>query len=69
VILTALFAVVNATLAAQHFAKPLTRLSGAARDMVKAQLSSSQAASLAQTTGKDEIAELSRVFGRRSHAP
>jgi nitrate/nitrite-specific signal transduction histidine kinase len=62
--LTALFAVVNATLAAQHFSKPLMRLTSAARQMVDAQLSSGQAASLAQTTGHDEIAELSRVFGQ-----
>jgi uncharacterized membrane protein len=63
-ILTLLFAFVNATLATQHLSKPLMSLTQAARQMLDSQLSSSQAAALAETPGDDEIAELSQVFGR-----
>jgi hypothetical protein len=63
-ILTLLFAFVNATLATQHLSRPLMSLTHAARQMLDSQLSNSQAAVLAQASGDDEIAELSRVFGR-----
>jgi hypothetical protein len=51
-------------LIAQHLSRPLLRLTSAARLMVDAQLSSEQATALAETSDLDEIAELSRVFGR-----
>jgi uncharacterized membrane protein len=63
-VLTLVFAFVNATLATQHLSRPLMRLTRAARQMLDSQLAIGQAAALAETPDDDEIAELSRVFGR-----
>jgi HAMP domain-containing protein len=54
-------------LIARHLSRPLVRLTGAARQMADSQLSSAQAAALSETSAQDEIAELSRVFGRMAH--
>jgi HAMP domain-containing protein len=51
-------------LIAQRLSRPLLRLTSAARLMEEAQLSSEQATALTTTPENDEIAELSRVFGR-----
>jgi HAMP domain-containing protein len=51
-------------LIAQRLSRPLLRLTSAARLMEDAQLSSEQATALTRTPDNDEIAELSRVFGR-----
>jgi methyl-accepting chemotaxis protein len=51
-------------LIAQRLSRPLLRLTSAARLMEEAQLSSEQATALTRTPENDEIAELSRVFGR-----
>jgi hypothetical protein len=51
-------------LIAQRLSMPLQHLTAAARLMVDSQLSVEQATALMQTVDNDEIAELSRVFGR-----
>jgi HAMP domain-containing protein len=51
-------------LIAQRLSRPLLRLTSAARLMVDSRLSSEQATALTVTPDNDEIAELSRVFGR-----
>jgi HAMP domain-containing protein len=57
-------AIAAGALIAQHLSRPLLRLTSAARLVEGAQLSSEQATALAKTPDNDEIAELSRVFGR-----
>jgi hypothetical protein len=57
-------AIAAGALIAQRLSRPLLRLTGAARLMVDSRLSSEQATALAETRNNDEIAELSRVFGR-----
>jgi nitrogen fixation/metabolism regulation signal transduction histidine kinase len=57
-------AVAAGALIAKRLSRPLLRLTSAARLMVDSQLSSEQATALAETRDLDEIAELSRVFGR-----
>ena len=57
-------AVAAGALVAQRLSRPLLRLTSAARLMVDSQLSSEQALALTVTADHDEIAELSRVFGR-----
>ena len=57
-------AVAAGALIAQRLSRPLLRLTSAARLMVDSQLTSEQAIALAETPDNDEIAELSRVFGR-----
>jgi nitrogen fixation/metabolism regulation signal transduction histidine kinase len=49
---------------ARELSRPMVRLTNAARQMKDSQLSKQQAAALAETPGNDEVAELSRVFGR-----
>jgi hypothetical protein len=57
-------AIIAGALIAKRLSRPLLRLTSAARLMVDSQLSSEQASALAETRNNDEIAELSRVFGR-----
>ena len=57
-------AIAAGALIAQQLSRPLLRLTSATRLMVDSQLSSEQAIALAETPDNDEIAELSRVFGR-----
>ncbi|MEI8164789.1 MAG: ECF transporter S component [Chloroflexales bacterium] len=63
VLLTTLFIITNAALMAQSITRSLINLSQAAQAMEKNTLSAEQAATLKATTGKDEIAQLSHVFG------
>jgi hypothetical protein len=57
-------AVAAGALVAQRLSRPLLRLTSATRLMEHSQLSNEQATALAETPDNDEIAELSRVFGR-----
>jgi methyl-accepting chemotaxis protein len=51
-------------LIAQRLSRPLLRVTSAARLMAESQLTSEQATALTETPDHDEVAELSRVFGR-----
>jgi methyl-accepting chemotaxis protein len=51
-------------LIARRLARPLLRVTSAARLMAESQLTSEQATALTETADHDEVAELSRVFGR-----
>jgi hypothetical protein len=51
-------------LIARRLSRPLLRVTRAARLMAESQLTIEQATALTQTSDHDEIAELSRVFGR-----
>jgi methyl-accepting chemotaxis protein len=51
-------------LIAQRLSRPLLRLTSATRLMVDSQLTNEQATALVETSGDDEMGELSRVFGR-----
>jgi HAMP domain-containing protein len=57
-------AIAAGALIARRLSRPLLRLTSATRLMEHSQLSNEQATALAETPDNDEIAELSRVFGR-----
>jgi methyl-accepting chemotaxis protein len=57
-------AIAAGALIARRLSRPLLRLTSAARLIESSQLSNEQATALTETTDNDEIAELSRVFGR-----
>ncbi|PDV97755.1 ECF transporter S component [Candidatus Chloroploca asiatica] len=63
ILMTTVFILTNAALMAQSMTRPLIELSASARAMEKNTLTLAQAETLKATTGDDEIAQLSRVFG------
>lgn len=64
VIITLLFTLANAVLVAQELNGPLLRLAQAARLMESGALKQDETNLLQQAEGKDEISNLSRVFGK-----
>ncbi len=64
VILTTLFVITNAAMMARSISKPLVNLGGAARAMEQGELTIEQAAELRVSEGNDEVAQLSRTFGK-----
>jgi nitrogen fixation/metabolism regulation signal transduction histidine kinase len=64
VLVSLLFAVTNAALAAQSFSALLIRLTSAAELMEQGKLSESEAKQLTEVESNDEIGQLAKVFGR-----
>jgi energy-coupling factor transport system substrate-specific component len=64
ILLTLLFTAANTALLVQSMSRPLLRLTRAAQLMGAGQLSSVQAAELKATEAKDEIGQLTQIFGQ-----
>jgi hypothetical protein len=67
IILIVLFTVANAALLTQSLTRPLVRLTQAATQIEAGELTDAQTTELQATAGSDELARLSRVFGRMAH--
>lgn len=64
VLLTILFVITNAAMMGRSVTRPLIDLSEAARAMERNTLSIERATALKETAGDDEVAQLSRTFGK-----
>ncbi len=64
IIITTVFIITNAALMAQSITTPLLRLTSAAQAMEQGELTEEEATELEKTTGSDEIANLSHIFGQ-----
>jgi HAMP domain-containing protein len=64
VVVSLVFTIANAMLVAQAFSRPLLRLTQAAEEMERGQLTEAEASELKSSATADEIGQLSKVFGR-----